>query len=199
MGSDERLDRLDSIEAIRQLAARYALAVDVRDLDALVELYVDDIRVGEARGRQALKEVFDRSLRQFTASFHLVGNHVIEFDDPDNARGVVYCRVEHEVVEVWVTAALMYHDRYQRRDGCWYIRGRSQQRLYAAANDDPPVGVAKIRWPGAEPVDGRYHDPFPSWDAFWGGPAPAPAEADAPFLARIRRTKALPAPPKYIF
>ena len=32
-----RLDRVEATEGIRQLAARYALAVDMRDLDALVD------------------------------------------------------------------------------------------------------------------------------------------------------------------
>src|SRR5262249_40565635 len=38
------LERLLAYEEIRQLAARYALAVDARDLDALVELFVDDVK-----------------------------------------------------------------------------------------------------------------------------------------------------------
>ena len=32
-----RLDRLESLDAIRQLAARYCLALDMRALDALVQ------------------------------------------------------------------------------------------------------------------------------------------------------------------
>ena len=56
--------RLFAYEEIRQLAARYALAIDSRDLDALAALFVDDVRVGqELQGRKALKEDFDRQLR----------------------------------------------------------------------------------------------------------------------------------------
>ncbi len=50
-------------EEIRQLAARYAVAVDSRDLDALVGLFVDDVRVGRsAVGRDALRASFRESL-----------------------------------------------------------------------------------------------------------------------------------------
>ena len=99
MTLETRIDRLESSEAIRQLAYRYALAIDVRDLDAVVSLYDEDIRVGkDTRGRQALKAVFDRVLRGFTVTSHQVQNHVIEFDDADNAQGFVTCRCEHEVV-----------------------------------------------------------------------------------------------------
>ena len=41
-----RLDRLESLDAIRQLAAKYSLALDMRDLDALVNLFAEDIRIG---------------------------------------------------------------------------------------------------------------------------------------------------------
>ena len=41
-----RLDRLESLDAIRQLAAKYALALDMRDLDALVNLFPEDVKVG---------------------------------------------------------------------------------------------------------------------------------------------------------
>ena len=40
-----RLDRLESLDEIRQLAAKYALSLDMRDLDAHVNLFVEDIRV----------------------------------------------------------------------------------------------------------------------------------------------------------
>ena len=54
---EERIDRLESAEAIRQLASRYALAVDTRNLDDLVALFVEDVRVGrDSSGREALKE-----------------------------------------------------------------------------------------------------------------------------------------------
>jgi hypothetical protein len=35
----ERIERLESIDEIRQLAAKYALSLDMRDLDAHVNLF----------------------------------------------------------------------------------------------------------------------------------------------------------------
>ncbi len=43
---DDAVERLLAYEEIRQLAARYAVATDARDLDALVALFVDDVQVG---------------------------------------------------------------------------------------------------------------------------------------------------------
>jgi len=205
----ERLDRMESTEALRQLAFTYALAVDARDLDLLVSLYVDDVRTADGPCRAALKAVFDKSLRQFTTSSHLVSNHLIEFIDPDNAFGLVSCRIEHEVGSEWVTMVSLYHDRYERRAGRWYFRGRIPARLYATAEDDLPLGDNKLRWPGGTPMVGNFHDSLPSWSAFWGeggGAAydaaaydvAADAARDTP-ITRLRGTPRLPPAPPFFF
>ena len=77
---EERLDRLESLDAIRQLVAKYCLALDMRDLDALCGLFPEDVRVSRAAtGRRALKVWFDQTMReQFTGTAHVTGNHVIE-------------------------------------------------------------------------------------------------------------------------
>lgn len=46
-----RLDRLESIDEIRQLAGKYSLSLDMRDLDAHVNLFAEDIRVGREKNR----------------------------------------------------------------------------------------------------------------------------------------------------
>ena len=57
-------------EAIRQLAARYAVAVDARDLDTLVGLFVADVRVGARRHPVGTRcrASFDVSLRAIGVS-----------------------------------------------------------------------------------------------------------------------------------
>lgn len=198
-----RLDRLEALDAIRQLASKYALAIDLRDLDAVVSLYVPDIKVGpQAQGRLALKEVFDRVLRGFTTTSHQVQNHVIEFDDADHAQGLVTCRCEHEVGNQWVIVQNLYHDKYERVEGRWYFRGRVQNRLYATAVEDPPIGPLKDRWPGSEPAPAPFHAPFDSWREFWGEQVPAqglaPWTADRNFVTRLRRSEKLPALARHI-
>lgn len=202
---EARIARIEAIEAIRQLAYGYALAVDARDLDALVGLYVPDIRVGGGReGRAALRETFDAALRQFTTSAHHVTNHLIELLGEEDAIGLVSCRIEHEVGDHWVTASLLYHDRYARRGDEWLLRGRVQTRLYATSHDDPPVGAKKVRWPGAEPAESGFYDALPSWGEFWdeegeGGGEAWDGEGASRLVSRLRRGTRLPPPPRYIF
>ena len=101
----QRLDRLESMEEIRQLAGKYSLSLDMRDLDAHVNLFAPDIRVGAGRtGRAHLKQWVDDTLRhQFTGTSHHIGQHIIEFADADHAVGVVYSKNEHEAGAEWVS------------------------------------------------------------------------------------------------
>jgi len=195
-----RIDRLESLDAIRQLAAKYALALDMRDLDALVNLFPTDVRVSrDQRGRAALKRWMDQTLRQqFTGTSHHIGNHVIEFVDPDHARGVVYSKNEHETGGDWVIMQMLYWDDYERAEGRWYFRRRLPCYWYATDLNRPPIGDRKMRWPGREPYAGSFHELFPSWKAFWDQPRrddepavapPAPAEA---FLETLRGDAAAP-------
>ena len=95
---EERVDRLESLDAIRQLAGKYALSLDMRDMDAHVNLFAPDIRVGRDKvGRAHFKAWQTDTLRdQFTGTSHHVGQHIIEFVDPHHATGLVYSKNEHE-------------------------------------------------------------------------------------------------------
>jgi hypothetical protein len=189
---EARLDRIESTDAIRQLVAKYCIALDMRDLDALCGLFPADVRVSrKARGRRALKVWFDQTLReQFSGTAHVTGNHIIEFDDADHARGLVYSRNEHEAGSEWVIMTMVYWDLYERVEGDWLFRRRLPLYWYATDLNAPPIGAEKMRWPGRDPYDGGYPDFFPSWKRFWSddyardSDVPAPAERDA-FLSRL--------------
>jgi ketosteroid isomerase-like protein len=169
MTDADRIDRLESTGAIRQLVARYALATDARDLDALVELFVDDVQVGEdRRGRDALRAFFDRSLRDVGITILFVGNHVIDFDDDDHARGVVYCRGEVQVDDRWVIQAIQYRDAYERRDGAWYFVRREHLLWYGADVGESPLGLPPANWPEHHTGKGELPEAWETWRDFWG-------------------------------
>lgn len=178
----QRLERLESIEAIRQLAGKYSLSLDMRDLDAHVNLFAPDIRVGGGKsGRAHLKHWVDDTLRhQFTGTSHHLGQHIIEFVDADHAIGVVYSKNEHEAGNEWVIMQMLYWDDYERIDGQWYFRRRLPCYWYATDLNKPPIGDMKMRWPGREPYYGTFQALFPSWKSFW---ADAPARDSLPEVA----------------
>jgi len=189
-----RIDRLESIDEIRQLAAKYSLALDMRDADAWANLFPEDVKVSKDKsGRAALRDWFDETHRmQFDGTSHHIGGHIIEFEDPDHALGVVYSKNEHETGAEWVIMQMMYFDKYERIDGRWYFRRRLPLYWYATDLNKPPIGSRKMRWPGREPYEGTFHDLFPSWKEYWSrkGPPEAPVEPPAPlekFIETMRR------------
>ena len=168
--SEDRLDRLESLAEIRQLPSRYALAVDSRDLDALVSLFVPDVRVGRAeQGRAALKVWFRNQLSRPRTSVHLVANHVIDFLGPDEARGVVYCHDELEWPErgEWELGMLQYWDRYRRVDGEWCFERRKFHRWYMVDALSRPAHGAGVGADGL--TTEQLPEAFDTWSAFWAG------------------------------
>ena len=170
------LARLLAYQEIRQLASRYAVHLDARDLDRLVALFVPDVRVGRDRsGRAALREDFDRQLRAIGVSFLHVGSHAIDLVSDDEATGVVYCKGEIQDGSRWIHQAIQYHDSYARVDGHWLFVRRRHQLVYGQEQPRNPLEQEPANWPARH--DGRGTLPFDleSWRAFWGGDDEAPS------------------------
>jgi hypothetical protein len=166
-----RLDRMESTDAIRQLVSRYGMLIDCRDIDALVDLFVPDVRVSRTEhGHAALRTLLVHLLSQFTTSIHFVGNHTIDFVDADHAQGKVYSKVEHEYGEQWIVMGIQYWDRYERRDGRWLFTGRQIKHWYAVDHLERPTGLDKTRWTVTGPA--TVPEVYESWHRFW---ADAPA------------------------
>lgn len=165
----EQLDRLTSLAEIEQLPRRYARALDARDLDALVDLFAPDVRVGRERsGRAALRAWFTETLLPLRTTIHFVGNHVVDFDDADHARGVVYCRDEVEVPDrgTWEVGNLQYWDTYVRAEGTWCFERRRVHRWYQCDATERPSHGTGVPTSGAL-ATGQLPESYESWHAFW--------------------------------
>jgi SnoaL-like protein len=161
-----RIDRIESQLAIQQLPIRYALAVDGRDLDAWLALFVEDVDCGRhGRGRDALHALIEPQLRTFYRSVHQICGHEVKLLGPDTAQGTVYCRAEHEVGDQWVVMAIAYFDEYARRDGLWYFVRRQEKHWYSVDVLERP-GTPFHRWP-ADGAAARLPRDFPTWLSFW--------------------------------
>lgn len=162
------LERAIARDEIQQLAYRYALAIDSRDVDALVLLFVPDVRVGrDTSGRDALRAFWVESLSQIGVSILFVGNHVVDFESPDRARGVVYCRGQIQEGEKWIEQAIQYRDTYERRDGAWLFVRRVHVLWYGVETAERPLAQEPADWPKRHVGRGTVPEDIPSWNAFW--------------------------------
>jgi ketosteroid isomerase-like protein len=158
------LDELLAYEHIRQLAHRYALAVNMLDFDALLELFVEDVKVvGGRRGREALRDTFRLHMSPDEISVLEVTTHVINLLDADHASGTVYSRCEMGSRDAWARQSIAYEDRYERRDRVWYFTGRNHLLFYGLELPERPLDQPAANWP--EHVVGRGSVPF-DW-AIW--------------------------------
>jgi hypothetical protein len=164
---EERLARVEARLAIGELPCRYAKAVDARDIDGWVNLFVEDVDCGRhGRGRDALRQFIDPAVRTFYRSVHFVCGHVIDFESEDVANGTVYCRAEHEDGDKWIVMAIIYFDRYVRRDGQWYFERRQEKHWYSADVLERPTAPFQLweRWSERTP---ELPGDFPTWPGFW--------------------------------
>ena len=163
-----RLERIEAQLAIQQLAARYAVAVDARDLDGWVQLFVAEVDCGRyGRGRDALKQFIEPAVRTFYRSIHQICGHVIDLVDADHAQGTVYCRAEHEAADQWVVMAICYFDTYERRDGQWYFVRRAEKHWYSTDVLSRPGQPRFQNWGAWQDREPALPHHFPTWRGFW--------------------------------
>ncbi len=167
------LEQLLAYEEIRQLVARYALAIDSRDLDAVVELFIDDVKAAPAqRGRAALADVLAPMLRLERMSFLSIGTHVVNLIDRDHAAGTVYCFAEMGGPGSWDRQAIAYEDDYERRAGQWFFVRRKHQLFYGVDSALRPYDQPPANWPQHQVGRGSLPDDWASWQAFTSGASP---------------------------
>ena len=196
-GVAERVERIEAHLAIQQLAIRYAIAVDSRDIDAWVGCFRPDVDMGRhGSGREALRRYIDPMVRRFYRSVHQICGHRIELTGRDQATGAVYCRAEHEVGERWIVMAICYFDDYARVDGEWFFSRRRERHWYAADVTQPPQAVGFAGWEGSrEPA---LPAEFGSWARFWDGDMRVAALTGAPTspLSDVPGSEPQAAPPR---
>ena len=129
----ERITRLEDIEAIKQLKARYCEICDHEnyDADAMASLFTEDgiwdgEGVGKAEGREAIRELFAGFPNRVAGAQHIVANPLIEVDG-DRAHGVWYLIAavtdsDGTTASNWPGAAARYHEDYVKENGEWKFR-----------------------------------------------------------------------------
>jgi uncharacterized protein (TIGR02246 family) len=127
---DTRLDRLESIEAIRQLLATYSHGFDGRDLERFLGVFHEDAVWSpgpdmEFSGTEAIRAATEGMWGALSETHHWAANVLIDVDG-DTGTGTNDVDVVLRTADgLWMQAAATYHDTYERRDGVWAIWKRT--------------------------------------------------------------------------
>ncbi len=113
-----------------------------------------------------------KTLSEPKVSVHFVGNHVVDFDDADHARGIVYCHDElGRPNGGWDEGMLQYWDTYVRVDGPdgpeWCFDRRKFLRWYMVDALERPAHGAGVGAGHDSLTTNQLPDAFESWSRFW--------------------------------
>jgi ketosteroid isomerase-like protein len=122
---ERRIQRLEDIEAIKKLKARYADACDRNyDVDTLASLFAEDAiwdggLFGVHNGREEIRAFFQGVSSDITFAMHYMMNPIIDVDG-DEATGEWYlfqtCTFNGDQA---IFGAARYDEQYRRIDGQW--------------------------------------------------------------------------------
>jgi len=170
VGQNKRLEWAADVVEIQQLAFRYAICADSKDPEGMASLFARDAKLGDVSlTRDELVERFANSFSQSPICILNVGNHLVEThpDDPDRAKGTVYCRCEAEWNGTWLIQQIVYLDEYVREDGKWLFWKRHHLLFYGAELGQSPIGLPPSD--AAELTDGKGSMPqrWQTYQDFW--------------------------------
>lgn len=157
MTLEERLGRLEAIEDIRQLKARYFHACDHKQPDVVRECFPPgpvDLRygrIGNFSDREHMLAVFtELACQAHIVEMHHGQNPRIEVHDANHATGIwglYYYLIDTRRCTVTQLAGF-YDDAYTRCDGQWRIT-RSYYEVTSTQIFDLSEGLARVIFAGA--------------------------------------------------
>jgi ketosteroid isomerase-like protein len=131
------LKRLVIERACEQLSIEYARAVDFRDYDTFVELFVDDALLDlgmKLQGKAAIRTSMQKRSDEVRTR-HVLTNIFIEVQDAAHARGISYVTLYRHVgaesarnapiLSTLPTAVGHYEDSFVKTPGGWRFRTRT--------------------------------------------------------------------------
>jgi ketosteroid isomerase-like protein len=123
--------------AIQDLTNRYALYVDTKQLDPLIDLFWADaifdesaLGAGPFRGQAAIREYFQAALPSVSELMHITSNLVIDFDTDSDAKGISTLLFEGKDPTGSMQRLKGYfHDVYRQDSGRWRFQSRTLKLL----------------------------------------------------------------------
>jgi hypothetical protein len=145
------LERLTIRVALEDLNTAFCHHLDHNEVDALLELFVDDIYYTHgsrvSRGKAELAEVFrNRSATETRTARHLYSGLKLDIDSATHARGTSVCMTfgaygEPPLSPATPTLVADFVDQYVRGDdGRWRFKERHIHRIFVAPDNPGPIG-----------------------------------------------------------
>jgi len=152
MTLEERITRLEDIEAIRALQSRYQRCLDTRDFDGLSECFADDAvsSYGNGsmsyRGRKDIMSFLRDAMTLKMPSAHLIHGGEIDVKSPTEASAKWYLEdfLLHQKYKMKLHGAAIYDVVYSKIDGQWLIRSIGYDRCFEYFELRGPINILTL-------------------------------------------------------
>lgn len=135
---ERRVRRLEDLDAIRQLRARYCLYLDTGQWDSVADLFTDDgefTGMSSPRGREEIRTFFAGLSDSMNGFWHFTTNETIDIDG-DRADGEAYLYMTCVLDDEPHVAAGRYRDEFVKQQGRWLFHSRTVTFFYFVPNAD---------------------------------------------------------------
>lgn len=135
---EERIKRLEDVEAIKRLKYKYLRAVDAKQWDELAECFTEDATTayGDGKysfqGRDAIMKFLRESLGPTMISMHQCHHPEIEFTSDTTAKGT-WALQDYLIItqsNMCLRGASFYYDEYVKINGQWKIKHTGYKRVF---------------------------------------------------------------------
>ena len=148
------LERLTIRAALEDLNTAFCHHLDHDDVDALLELFVDDVYYTHgsrvSRGKAELEQVFrSRSAAEKRTARHLYSGLQLDIESAARARGTCVCLTfgaygDPPLSPAIPTLVADFVDEYVRGDdGRWRFKERHIHRIFVAPDNPGPIGATR--------------------------------------------------------
>lgn len=138
MTLEERITRLEDVESIRDLQAKYQRCLDTRDFDGIADCFSETVTSAYGNGKmsyQGKEQVLKFLCRVMTLdmpSTHLIHGGEVDVVEPTRAHAKWYLEdhLLHQKFLVKLHGAAIYDVDYVKTDGRWLIQNIGYERCY---------------------------------------------------------------------
>lgn len=138
MTLEERIQRLEDIEAIRYLQAKYQRCLDCRDFNGIAECFDEDVVSGYGNGTMSFNgkdnviKFLMGSMSMEMPSAHMIHGGEIDILSTDKATAKWYLEdfLYVKGYNINITGTAIYQNTYVKKNGKWYISEIGYERGY---------------------------------------------------------------------
>lgn len=153
MSLEERIQRLEDIESIRYLQAKYQRVLDARDFNGIAECFADDVVSSYGNGEMSYngKDNVIKFLMSVMSvkmpSAHMIHGGEIDVFDDNTAKAKWYLQdflinKEHNVN---IYGAAIYDNSYVKINGEWKIKAIGYKRIYEYMDTVSQIQTATLK------------------------------------------------------